>query len=159
MALNDKEKFFASEYIINKGNAYQAALSAGYAKQTAKHAYQWLEDPQQNPTIRRKLNFKPELKAYIDEQLEKLQSEKVADAQEVLEYLTSVMRGESTAQVVVVEGTGDGCSQARTMMKNPDEKERLKAGTELAKILGISREKIDLTANQVVLVDSVPEDW
>lgn len=160
MALNDKEKFFASEYIINKGNAYQAALSAGYAINTARNASEWLTETLKNTdSVKRRLPFKPELKAYIDEQLEKLQSEKVADAQEVLEYLTSVMRGESTAQVVVVEGTGDGCSQARTMMKNPDEKERLKAGTELAKILGISREKIDLTSNQVVLVDSVPEDW
>lgn len=159
MALNEKEKCFASEYIINKGNAYQAALSAGYSKNTAKHAYQWLEDPQLNPTINRKLPFKPELKKYIDEQLEKIESEKVADAKEVMEYLTSVMRGESKSEIVVVEGVGMGESIARRVMKNPDEKEKLKAADSLAKILGLSREKVDLTSTQVILVDNVPDDW
>ena len=159
MALNEKEKCFASEYIINKGNAYQAALSAGYSKNTAKHAYQWLEDPQLNPTINRKLPFKSELKKYIDEQLEKIESEKVADAKEVMEYLTSVMRGESKSEIVVVEGVGMGESIARRVMKNPDEKEKLKAADSLAKILGLSREKVDLTSTQVILVDNVPDDW
>lgn len=159
MALNDKEKCFASEYIINRGNAYQAALSAGYSKHTAKHAYQWLEDPQRNPTINRKLPFKAYLKEYIDEQLKKLESEKVANAQEVLEYLTSVMRSESESEIVVVEGCGMGESIARKMKKKPDEKERLKAAESLAKILGLHREKIDLNASQVILVDDVPEDW
>lgn len=157
--LNSKEKSFATEYIINKGNAFQAALAAGYSRSTAKHAYQWLEDTQQNPTINRKLPFKPELKKYIDEQLEKIESEKIADAKEVMEYLTSVMRGESQAEIVVIEGVGDGCSEARAIKKAPDEKEKLKAADSLAKILGISKEKLDVTTNQVILVDSVPDDW
>lgn len=159
MALNDKEKCFANEYIINKGNAYQAALSAGYSKYTAKVAYQWLEEPKPNSTDKRNLPFKPELKSYISEQLEKIESEKVADAKEVMEYLTSVMRGESKSEIVVVEGVGDGCSEARRMMKNPDEKEKLKAADSLAKILGLSKEKVDLTSTQVILVDNVPDDW
>ena len=158
MALNDKEKCFASEYIINKGNAYQAALKAGYSKHTAKHAYQWLEDNQLNPTINRKLPFKPELKQYIDEQLKQMESEKIATAEEVMKYLTSVMRGESESQIVVVEGSM-GTSRAVKMMKNPDEKEKLKAADSLAKILGIQKQKIDMTMNQVELVDDVPEDW
>ena len=45
------------------------------------------------------------------------------------------------------------------MQKAPDEKERLKAADSLAKILGISKEKLDVTTNQVILVDSVPDDW
>lgn len=159
MALNDKEKGFANEYIINKGNAYQAALSAGYSKYTSKVAYQWLEEPKANSTEKRNLPFKPELKQYITEQLEKMESAKVADAKEVMEYLTSVLRGESQSEIVVIEGIGEGCSEARKMMKNPDEKERLKAADSLAKILGISKEKVDLTSTQVILVDDVPEDW
>ena len=159
MALNDKEKCFANEYIINRGNAYQAALSAGYSKYTSKVAYQWLEEPKPNSTEKRNLPFKLELKKYIDEQVEKMESAKVADAKEVMEYLTSVMRGESKSEIVVVEGIGDGCSEARTMMKNPDEKEKLKAADSLAKILGLSREKVDLTSTQVILVDNVPDDW
>lgn len=37
---------------------------------------------------------KPDLRAYIDERLAELKNEQIADAQEVLEYLTAVMRGE-----------------------------------------------------------------
>lgn len=160
MALNDKEKCFATEYIINKGNAYQAALSAGYSKNTARNANEWLTETLKNTESKqRRLPYKPELKAYIDEQVKKLESEKVATAQEVMEYLTSVIRGQSKSQIVIVEGCGDGYSQARTMMKNPDEKEKLKAADSLAKILGISKEKVDLTSTQVILVDEVPEDW
>ena len=159
MALNDKEKCFANEYIINKGNAYQAALSAGYSKYTSKVAYQWLEEPKPNSTEKRNLPFKPELKSYIDEQVKQMKSEKVADAKEVMEYLTSVMRGESKSEIVVVEGVGMGKSVARRMMKNPDEKEKLKAAESLAKILGLSREKVDLNSTQVILVDNVPDDW
>ena len=154
MALNEKEKCFATEYIINKGNAYQAALQAGYSKYTSKVAYQWLEEPKTNSTEKRNLPFKPELKKYIEEQLEKMESEKIADAKEVMEYLTSVMRGQSESEIVVIEEF-----VARRMLKNPDEKERLKAADSLAKILGISKEKVDLTSTQVVLVDNVPDDW
>ena len=42
------------------------------------------------------------VKAYIDVQLEKMHNEKTADAQEVIEYLTSVMRREELETVVVV---------------------------------------------------------
>ena len=157
--MNDKEKCFANEYIINRGNAYKAALAAGYSKNTARNASEWLTETLINSESKRHLPYKPFLTEYIDEQLKKIESEKVADAREVMEYLTSVMRGESQSEIVVVEGQGDGYSEARRMMKNPDEKEKLKAADSLAKILGLSREKIDLNANQVVLIDTVPEDW
>ena len=44
-----------------------------------------------------------EVQKYIDDQMEELHNEKTADAQEVIEYLTAVLRGESTAQEIVVE--------------------------------------------------------
>lgn len=159
MALNDKEKCFANEYIINKGNAYQAALSAGYAANTARNASEWLQETLKYSEGKRHLPFKPELRQYIDEQLEKMESEKVADAKEVMEYLTSVLRGKSESEIVVVEGVGDGCSEARRMMKAPDEKEKLKAADSLAKILGIANEKLTVTGNiPVVIVDDVGEE-
>ena len=158
MALNDKEKCFANEYIINKGNAYKAALSAGYAKNTAKVAYQWIEEPKTDSTQKRNLPFKPELKEYISKRVEEMESEKIADAKEVMEYLTSVIRGESLSEIVVIEGTGMGESRARTMMKAPDEKDRLKAAVEMGKILGISTQKIDLDGNVgVTIIDDLGE--
>ena len=40
--LKPKQRAFADEYIINKGNAYQAALKAGYSEKYAKNADQFL---------------------------------------------------------------------------------------------------------------------
>ena len=61
------------------------------------------------------------VKKYISEQLEKIHNEKTADAQEVMEYLTAVLRGKSTAHEIVVEGIGDGMTKAKVMEKNPSE--------------------------------------
>ena len=85
------------------------------------------------------------VKKYISDQLEKIHSQKTADAQEVIEYLTSVLRGESTSQEIVVEGIGDGMSEARTMEKGPSEKDRLKAaellGKDKVEVSGLEDEK------------------
>ena len=71
------------------------------------------------------------------------ESELIADQDEVLRYLTAVMRGESTAEEIVVEGTGDGCSEARTMEKAPSEKERLKAAELLGKRYALFTDKVE----------------
>ena len=71
------------------------------------------------------------------------ESSLIADQDEVLRYLTSVLRGESQSEVVVVEGTGMGESEARLIQKAPDEKERLKAADLLGKRYGLYTEKIE----------------
>ena len=106
--MTDKQRKFCDEYLIDC-NGTQAAIRAGYSKKTA---YSQGE----------RLLKNVEVKNYIQEQLNKISSEKTADAKEVIEYLTSVLRGESQAEIVVIEGTGDGCSDARKMKKAPDEK-------------------------------------
>lgn len=90
--MNAKQKRFCDEYLIDC-NATQAAIRAGYSPKTAY-------------SIGVENLKKPELKNYIDEQLERIHNEKTADAQEVLEYLTAVMRGEHTEQVLKLIGEG-----------------------------------------------------
>lgn len=131
--MTEKQKRFVDEYLIDL-NATQAAVRAGYS---AKSAY----------SIGTENLKKPEIERAIEEQLQQLHNSKTADAQEIIEYLTSVMRGESTAQVVVVEGEGEGCSAARTMEKAPDEKERLRAAELLGKRFGIFTDKAEINAN------------
>lgn len=143
--MTQKQRRFCNEYLIDC-NATQAAIRAGYSKRTAY-------------AIGEQNLKKLELKNYIDAKLEEISSQKTADAKEVVEYLTSVMRGEAKAEVVVVEGTGEGCSEARKMIKNPDEKEKLKAAELLGKYHGLYKEKVEHKASRVLLVDSVPEDW
>ena len=139
MALSKKQKKFADEYLIDC-NATQAAIRAGYSEKTAN---------EQGARLLANVS----IKNYITEQLEKIHNEKIADAKEVLMYLTSVLRGESQSSVVVVEGTGDGCSEARTIEKNPDERERLKAAELIGKRYGLYIEKSDIAVRlPIVLV-------
>ena len=98
-------------------------------------------------------------KKYIEEQLERIHNEKIADAQEVMMYLTSVLRGESLSEIVVVEGTGDGCSDARRMMKLPDERERLKAAELIGKRYGMFTDKVNVEgAIPVVIIDDLDDE-
>ena len=84
--MNERQKRFADEYIIS-GNAYQSAIKAGYSPKYAK-------------TDAHKLLENTRIKNYIDERLAQLESEKIADQQEVLKYLSAVMRGEMTEQTL-----------------------------------------------------------
>lgn len=152
MVLNEREKAFADEYIINKGNAYQAALSAGYKEQTAKHAYQWLIDETQlNPT-ERKLPYKSELKVNIDERLKEIASEKVASAEEIMQYLTAVVRGEDSEETIVMRGVGVGMTEAERISKPPSTKDRLRAAETLAKIMGMYTNRVDITGALPVII-------
>lgn len=152
MALNAKEQLFAKEYIINKGNAFQAALKAGYKEKTARFAAKWLKEPNpQKPTEKSK--FKPELKQYIDAELDRIHSEKTADEKEVMEYLTAVMRGESIAAVLSM--CGDGCQEV--IEKAPDEREKLKAAELLGKTMRMFTDKVNLEVEPVMIVNDLKE--
>lgn len=123
-AVTPKQKRFCDEYLIDC-NATQAAIRAGYS---AKTAYSIGEENLK----------KPELRAYIDQRLAEIQSKTIASAEEVMQYLTSVVRGESKSSVLSL--CGDGCQEV--IEKNPDEKERLKAAELLAKRYGLLTDKI-----------------
>ncbi len=130
--MTEKQKRFCDEYLIdcNATRAY-------------KTVYKNVKSDVVAATNGGRLLRNAEVQKYIAEQMEKIHNEKTADAQEVIEYLTSVLRGESTAQEIVVEGTGDGCSEARTMEKSPSEKERLKAAELLGKRYSLFTDKVE----------------
>ena len=130
--MTEKQKRFCDEYLIdcNATRAY-------------KTVYKNVKSDVVAATNGGRLLRNAEVQKYIAEQMEEIHNEKTADAQEVIEYLTSVLRGESTAQEIVVEGTGDGCSEARTMEKSPPEKERLKAAELLGKRYALFTDKVE----------------
>ena len=74
--------------------------------------------------------------AAIDERLQEMKNERTASLSEVLEFMTSTMRGEIEEDVVVTEGTGDGCSEARIIQKQVSARDRLEAAKALEKRLG-----------------------
>lgn len=88
--MTDKQKAFCDEYLIdlNATRAYKAA-------------YPNIKSDRAAGVNASKLLKNTNIREYIDEALEKLHSERTADAREVLEYLTSVMRREKKENVVV----------------------------------------------------------
>ncbi len=145
MKLTIKQKAFA-DYYIEFGNATKAALKAGYSKKTASR-------------IGAENLKKPVIKSYIDERMAQIESERIASAEEVIKYLTSVMRGETQAEIVVVEGVGDGCSSAKRVLKAPDEKERLKAAELLGKRYSLFTDKMKHEGvTSVVIVNDLEDD-
>ena len=127
--LNIKQKRFADEYLICS-NATEAAKKAGYSEKTAY-------------SIGQRLLKKVEVKSYIDERLKILESEKIAQADEVMQYFTKVLRGEETEEVVVVEGQGDGVTEARKIKKEVSPKDKLKAAELLGKRYGLFTDKVE----------------
>lgn len=137
--MNARQKRFCDEYLIDC-NATQAAIRAGYSPKTAKSI------GQENLT-------KPDLKAYIDEQLERLHNEKTADAQEVLEYLTAVMRGQHTEQTLQL--VGDGVQTITDI--DVSAKERLKAAELIGKRYGMFKDNLDVGGSIPVVISGGDE--
>ena len=142
MKLTEKQKRFA-DYYIETGNITEAAVKAGYSKKTAR-------------VIGQENLLKPAIKGYIDEKLETMQDERTASAKEVLEFLTKSMRGEIKEEVVVVEGTGDGTSQARMVEKQIGLRDRIKSAELLGKRYRLYTDKVEVDG--VVPVMIVGED-
>ena len=82
-----KQKRFCDEYLTDL-NATQAAIRSGYSEKTAY-------------SIGNENLKKPELKKYIEERMAEKEAELIAKQDEVMKYLTSVMRREKTESVVV----------------------------------------------------------
>ena len=119
MKLTEKQRRFV-DYYVETGNASEAARRAGYSEKTAG----WIgQENLQKPTI----------KAAIDARLKELEDKRIAKADEVMQFLTSTLRGEVKEERVVVEGTGEGRSDARIITVQVSARDRLEAAKSLLK--------------------------
>lgn len=137
-----KQKRFADEYIIS-ANATAAAIKAGYSKKTARSI------GQENLT-------KPDIKAYIDERLEKLESEKIATQEEVLQYLTSIMRGDQQEKMLISVGEFG----QKIVDIDVGAKDRIKAAELLGKRYRLFTDKIEAEVQGTVVFvneDDIPD--
>ena len=125
MKLTIKQQRFADEYIIS-GNATDAAIKAGYSKKTAA-------------VIGAENLIKPNIKSYIDSRLEELQSKKIATQQEVMEYLTSIMRGEYKEQIL--RGVGEGVQEIDDI--DVGASQRIRAAELIGKRYSMWTDKVD----------------
>ena len=145
--LTDKQMIFANEYLIdlNATRAYKKAYPKVKKDSVAASA-----------AVRMLRNVK--VKEYIDEQLQKIEDESIANATEVMKYLTAVMRNELKEEIVVVEGEGEGCSSARIVKKDISAKDRNKAAELLGKRYRLFTEKIEVDGvQQVQIVDDIDD--
>lgn len=141
--LTAKQQRFCDEYLIDL-NATQAAIRAGYSEKTAN---------EQGARLLANVS----VKEYIAERMKEKESELIASQDEVLKYLTSVLRDSTDSEMVVVEGTGNGNTVARKIRINPSEKDKLKAAELLGKAYGIYTNKLETDIQQVIIVDDLDE--
>ena len=127
--MTEKQKLFADEYLIdcNATRAYKVAYPTVKKDEVAR-------------ANASRLLTNANVQKYINDRMQKIHNEKTADAQEVMEYLTSVLRGESKSSVLARDDIG----AERVIEKPPDEKERLKAAELLGKRYGLYTDKVDL---------------
>ena len=146
--LTEKQKRFCDEYIkdLNATRAYKAAYPNIKKDNTAKSAGS-------------RLLTNVNVRSYVDEQLKKIEDKSIADAKEVMKYLTKIMRNEEKEEVVVVEGEGEGCSSARIVKKDISAKDRNKAAELLGKryrlFVDKVEQKVDATVNSTKKLDSI----
>ena len=129
-----KQQMFCDEYLIDM-NATQAAIRAGYSKKTARSI------GQENLT-------KPYIRAYIEKRMAEKEEALIAKQDEVMKYLTSVMRRELTESVVVTlveeqstyEPDGEGKMRKQTVKREKPEiveiPARLQDANKAAELLG-----------------------
>ena len=119
MKLTEKQRRFV-DYYVETGNKTEAAKKAGYSEKTAA-------------SIGDENLRKPAIKAAIDARLRELEGKRIAKANEVMQFLTSTLRGEVKEERVVVEGTGEGRSDARIITVQVSARDRLEAAKSLLK--------------------------
>ncbi|MGX0083798.1 terminase small subunit [Staphylococcus hominis] len=139
-SLTLKQKQFADEY-IRTGNAYQSAINVGYSEKYAKaRSHKMLENVGINQ--------------YIDDNLEIIQKESIAEADEIMRYLTRVLRAEEKEEILVY--VGDGMQEIQTIQ--PSTKDRIKAAELLGKRYRMWTEKQEIEITTPIFIDDVPEE-
>ena len=132
--LNEKQQRFADEYLIDL-NATRAAIRAGYSEKTAAA---------QAARLLKNVN----VSAYIKEKMADQREDTIASADEVMRYLTSVIRGTSRSHVLARNDLG----AEYILEKPPDEKERLKAAELMGKRHQLFTDKVKVDGNVPVMI-------
>lgn len=120
--MTKRQEMFCQEYVIS-GNSTQAAIKAGYSVSSAYS---------QGQRLLKNDEVQDKIRALSDE----IRTEKILDARKMQEILTSIILQESQEEVIVVEGCGDGVSEAVTKTKTASQSDRIKAIQLLARMQG-----------------------
>lgn len=137
--MNERQRRFADEY-IRLGNAHQAALNAGYSEAYAKtNSHKMLENKR--------------IETYISKRLEKLRKQSIAEQEEILQFLTGVIRGEVQGKDKL--GVGQGAE--RIIDREPTLQERIRAAEQLGKRYGMWTDRHEVEHKLPTFIDDVPD--
>lgn len=137
--LTAKQKLFADYYIIST-NQTDAAIKAGYSPKTAR-------------STGTELMGKPHVRAYIEARMAEKDKELIADQDEILKFLTAVMRGQITEQIPLLDGDG---YQKLVKLDAAQPKDRVRAAELMGKRHAMWTEKQNITGEiGVVIVDDI----
>lgn len=100
---------------------------------------------------------KPGVKERLAELHEEMASDKIANAAEIQERLTSILRGELQEEVVVVEGVEKGVTEARIVLKRPSNADAIKAGQTLAKMQGAFDNTVNVNLSVPIFSEDIEE--
>lgn len=132
--LTEKQKRFIDFY-IETGNGAEAARRAGYSEKVARQSAG-------------KILASPRIASAIAARLKEIEDKRIAKAKEVMEFLTSSMRGEIEEEIPVVEGCGKGVLKARIIRKHISARDRLRAAEMLMKRHGLLLSDIEREEKQ-----------
>ena len=165
--MTERQRRFCDEYLIDL-NATQAALRAGYAESTAADAPKWINENPENP------RFVPEMAAYIRERMAGKTDELIASQDEVLRFLTSVMRRQKEEHSVEVVGEYEEMTEAgfdgdlRTRLVRQEKavvvpfetkvSDALRAAELLGKRYGIFTENIVTEVRMPTIIDDIGDE-
>ena len=107
----------------SSGNATRSAIEAGYSEKTARSQGQ-------------RLLTNVDIQNFLNQLAEERESKKIADAKEMQEVLTSIIRQELEEENLVVEGCGDGVSECVVRTKKSSHKDVISAIDKLARMQG-----------------------
>ncbi len=123
--LNVKQEAFCLHY-AKTGNATESYKVAGYDAKTERSVY----------ANANRLLKNDKVQARLKELAEEMASDKIAGIREIQERLTAILRGDLQEEQVVVEGCGDGVSEATIIKRQPQLKDVIKAAETLGKMQG-----------------------
>ncbi|PKE47248.1 terminase small subunit [Macrococcoides caseolyticum] len=139
MKLSLKQQKFADEYIINGGNATQAAIKAGYSE---KYANTNANKLLQNTTIQ----------SYIEERVKQASDERLMDVTEALVLSAMIARGERhEAYSKHYDHLKNEVTKEVTYITTPDFEERQRSIDHILKVHGayVDKKEIELTGSVI----------
>lgn len=146
--LTEKQKAFC-DYYIESLNATEAYKRAGYD----------IKNDNVAAANANRLLRNAKIQKYIQERMQQIDNERIAKAEEVLEFLSKSLRGEIKEEVVVIESVGEGATEAKIIKKQIAARDRIKAAELLGKRYALFTEKVNVDGNMgVVIIDDIKED-